>query len=119
MISRRYSFTGNFTYHTGRPITIPLSAIQIENQSIAYFSKRNQYRIPDYHRLDLAFVIEGNNKRSRKWQGTWVFSVYNVYARRNPYTIFFQQNDEGVLQPYQLSIIGTAFPSVSYNLKIK
>ena len=119
VMSRRFSFTGNFTYHTGRPVTIPLSVIQIEGQPVAYFSGRNQYRIPDYHRLDLALVLEGNHKRTQKWQGTWVFSVYNVYGRKNPYTIFFKQNEEKVLQPYQLSIIGTIFPSVSYNLKIQ
>ncbi|MEQ9304553.1 MAG: TonB-dependent receptor, partial [Marinoscillum sp.] len=117
-LSRRHSFTGNFTYHTGRPVSIPLSAFTIEHTTVAYFSGRNQYRIPDYHRLDLAFLIEGNYKRSRKWQGTWVFSVYNAYGRRNPYTIFFKPNDQGVPKPYQLSIIGTVFPSVSYNLKV-
>ncbi|MEQ8472049.1 MAG: TonB-dependent receptor [Marinoscillum sp.] len=117
-LSRRHSFTGNFTYHTGRPVSIPLSAFTIEQTTVAYFSGRNQYRIPDYHRLDLAFVIEGNYKRSRKWQGTWVFSVYNAYGRRNPYSVFFRPNDEGVPKPYQLSIIGTVFPSISYNLKV-
>lgn len=119
IISRRVSVSGNFTYHSGRPVTIPLAAIQVEGQPLAYFSGRNQYRIPDYHRLDLALVIEGNYKRDQKWQGTWVFSLYNVYARKNPYSIFFSQNSDGVLQPYQLAIIGTVLPSISYNLKIK
>ena len=119
ILGRRYSFTGNFTYHSGRPVTIPLSVVTIEDQPVAYFSKRNQYRIPDYHRLDLALVLEGNHRRSQKWQGTWVFSVYNVYGRKNPYTVFFKQNENEVLQPYQLSIIGTIFPSISYNLKIQ
>jgi len=116
-LSRRHFFSGNFTYHTGRPVTIPLSAFQLENTTVAYFSERNQYRIPDYHRLDLALVIEGNHKRKKWADGTWVISVYNVYGRANPYTVFFKSSGTGIPQPYQLSIIGTALPSVSYNLK--
>ncbi len=116
-MSRRYFFTGNFTYHTGRPVTIPLSAFKLENSTIAYYSGRNQYRIPDYHRLDLALVVEGTNKKDKKAEGTWVFSVYNVYSRRNPYSVFFKNSSAGIPVPYQLSIIGTLFPSVSYNLE--
>lgn len=116
-LSRRYFFTGNFTYHTGRPVTVPLSAFAIENTTVAYFSERNKYRIPDYHRLDLALVIEGNHKRKKIASGTWVISVYNVYARKNPYTVFFKNSGAGIPKPYQLSIIGTIFPSISYNLK--
>jgi len=115
-LSRRYYFTGGFTYHTGRPITIPISAFQLENTTVAYFSERNQYRIPDYHRLDLALVIEGNHKRTKNWKGNWVISVYNVYSRKNPYTIFFKNSENGVPKPNQLSIVGTIFPSISYNI---
>ncbi len=116
-LSRRHFFTGNFTYHAGRPVTIPLSVFQFENTSAAFFSGRNQYRIPDYHRMDLALVIEGNHKRNQKIKGTWVFSVYNLYARKNPYSIFFRTDSNGIPKPYQLSIIGTIFPSINYSFK--
>ena len=116
-LSRRYAITSNFTYQTGRPITVPLSTIILENTTVAYFSERNQYRIPDYHRLDLALIIEGNHKRNTLWKGTWIFSVYNVYGRRNPYSVFFRDGENGIPVPYQLSIIGTVFPSVSYNIE--
>lgn len=118
VFNRRTSFTGNFSYHTGRPITIPVSAIPFENDILINYSDRNQFRIPDYHRLDLALVIEGNYRRSKNWKGSWVFSAYNVYARRNPYAVFFNISDQGIPEPYQLSIIGTILPSVSYNVKI-
>ena len=117
-ISRRFFFTGGFTYRTGRPITLPLSAFTIENFTVSSFSDRNQFRIPDYHRLDVALVIEGNHKRKKFWDGTWTFSIYNVYGRKNPYTIFFQEVRPGILRPYRLSIIGTALPSISYSFKI-
>lgn len=116
-MSKRHFFTGNFTYHTGRPVTIPLAVFAYDNNSVAFFSGRNQYRIPDYHRLDLALVIEGNMNKRKKGKGTWVFSIYNVYARNNPYTLFFRTSSTGVPKPYQLSIVGTLLPSVSYNLK--
>ncbi len=117
-ISRRYFFTGGFTYRTGRPITLPLSAFTVDNFTVSAFSDRNQFRIPDYHRLDLALVIEGNHKRKKFWDGTWTFSVYNVYGRKNPYTIFFKEVRPGILRPYRLAIIGTALPSISYSFKI-
>jgi TonB dependent receptor/CarboxypepD_reg-like domain/TonB-dependent Receptor Plug Domain len=116
-LTRRHFFTGNFTYRTGRPVTVPISVFEFENTTVAYFSGRNQYRIPDYHRLDLALVIEGNHKRNKIGEGTWIFSIYNVYGRRNPYTVFFKGSYNGVPKPYQLSIVGTIFPSVSFNFK--
>ncbi len=116
-ISRRYFFTGGFTYRTGRPITLPLSAFSVDNFTVSSFSDRNQFRIPDYHRLDIGFVAEGNHKRKKIWDGTWTFSIYNVYARKNAYSIFFKEVRPGILRPYRLAIIGTALPSISYSIK--
>lgn len=116
-ITRRHHFTGNFTYRTGRPVTVPVSGFIIENIAVANFSDRNQYRIPDYHRLDLALVVEGNHKRKKILDGTWAFSIYNVYARKNAYTVFFKDQGNGVLRPHKLAVIGAAIPSISYNFK--
>jgi outer membrane cobalamin receptor len=116
-MTRRYFFTGNFTYRTGRPVTTPQSGFVIDHITVANFSERNQYRIPDYHRLDLALVIEGNHKRKKILDGTWSISVYNVYARRNAYSIFFRDSGNGILKPYKLSIIGIALPSIAYSFK--
>jgi hypothetical protein len=113
--TRRYSVTGNFTYHTGRPISIPLGGYYFEGKPIANFSDRNMSRISDYHRLDLAFVMEGNHKRKKLGDGTWVFSLYNVYGRKNAYSVFYRPTSTGRLRAYQLSIIGTVLPSISYN----
>ena len=116
-ISKRYFFTGNFTYRTGRPITTPLSGFAVDNISISNFSERNEYRIPDYHRLDIALVLEGSHKRKKLFDGTWTFSIFNLYGRKNPFTIFFKEASNGTLVPYQLSIIGTALPSITYSVK--
>ena len=117
-ISRRVSFTGNFTYRTGRPVTLPNGYTVINNIPVVAYSDRNSDRIPDYHRLDLALIIEGNHRRKKLLDGTWVISLYNVYARKNVYSIFYKPNENGIQTPYQLSIIGTILPSVSYKFKI-
>ncbi|GHM99252.1 TonB-dependent receptor [Cytophagales bacterium WSM2-2] len=117
-LSRRFSFTGNFTYRTGRPITLPYSYAYVNNIPIVNYSDRNEYRVPDYHRLDLALVIEGNHRRKKLIDGSWIISFYNVYGRKNVYSVFYKTNDNGIQAPYQLSIIGTILPSVSYRFKI-
>lgn len=117
-LSRRYFFTGAFTYHTGRPVTLPLSAFSAGNFTVSAFSDRNQFRIPDYHRLDLAITMEGNHKRKKLLDGTWTFSLYNVYGRKNPYSVFFKEARPGILRPYRLAIIGTVLPSLSVSFKI-
>jgi hypothetical protein len=117
-LSRRFSFTGNFTYRTGRPITLPYSYATISNIPIVNYSDRNMERIPDYHRLDIGLVIEGSHKRKKIIDGSWIISVYNVYARKNVYSVFYKTSDTGIQVPYQLSIIGTVLPSISYRFRI-
>lgn len=116
-ISRRIFFSGNFVYHTGRPVSLPTAVYTVDGVPVSDFSERNQYRIPDYHRLDLAFIFEGNHKRRKFWDGNWVFSFYNVYGRKNAYSVFFADDGHGYLKPFKLSAIGTAIPSVTYSFK--
>lgn len=116
-ISRRYFFTGNFSYHTGRPTSVPLSAYSIDGVTVLNFSDRNTHRIPDYHRLDLAFVMEGNHRRKKILDGTFTFSFYNVYNRKNAYSVFYQDDGKGNIKPYKLSVIGSIIPSVHYGFK--
>jgi hypothetical protein len=116
-ISRRHFFSGNFTYHTGRPMSLPLTTYQIDGVPVSDFSERNQYRLPDYHRLDLALIIEGNHKRRKIWDGTWVVSFYNFYGRKNAYSVFFVEDHRGYMKPYKLSVVGSIIPSLSYSFK--
>jgi len=114
-LTRKVFFSGIFTYHTGRPVSIPVSAYEIDESPVIDFSDRNNYRLPDYHRLDLAIVIEGGNKKNKRIQGEWAFSVYNVYGRKNPYSAFYEYN--GTIKSYQISLIGVPVPSLSYGIK--
>lgn len=129
-LSKRWSISANFIYTSGTPTTFPTSRYMQQGILIPYnaFESRNNVNLPDYHRLDISFRLEGKsvkrNGKERKNSDYWVFSLYNVYARRNPFSIYFSQTDQRtpVGQPIasqatQLSIIGTIVPSVSYNFK--
>ena len=116
-LTRRVRIGFNFTYNTGRPVTLPVGSYRVGNRVIANFSERNQYRIPDYHRLDISFSVDGNLKKKKKWDSSWTFAVYNLYGRNNPYSVFFVNDRGGSLSAYQLSILGRPFPSVTYNFK--
>ncbi|UZD24490.1 TonB-dependent receptor [Algoriphagus halophytocola] len=114
-LSRRFAMNLNFAYSTGRPITVPVSKFQYEDiLSVLNYSDRNQYRVPDYHRLDLSFTLQSGLKKEKFIDGEWVFSIYNVYGRRNPFSVYFTQRGNA----FQLSVLGSAFPSISYNFKL-
>lgn len=128
-ISKRWSFSANFVYTSGTPTTFPTSRYISQGLLIPYNGNdsRNNVTLPDYHRLDVSFRLEGKKQKrgkDRKNNDYWVFGVYNLYARQNPFSIYFSQADQRVSpgQPIsseatQLSIIGTVVPSISYNFK--
>jgi len=115
----KWSFSANFVYSTGTPATFPTNRYEIQGIVVPHNvdNARNNYRIPAYHRLDLSATLTPRKNENRRWQGEWVFSVYNVYNRRNPFAIFFQQNEEQInqTQAIRYSVIGNFVPAVSYN----
>ncbi|MBC5994662.1 TonB-dependent receptor [Pontibacter cellulosilyticus] len=114
--SQRFSTSLNFTYNTGRPITLPLAKYYDgETQRILY-SDRNQYRIPDYYRLDFAMNIEGNHKIQKLAHSSWTLAVYNLTGRKNPYSIYFK-SENGKIRGYKMSIFGQPIPTITYNFK--
>ncbi|MBX2914853.1 MAG: TonB-dependent receptor [Cyclobacteriaceae bacterium] len=115
-VGRKVFFSGIFTYHTGRPISMPIAAYDIDHNPVIDFSERNNYRLPDYHRLDLALIVEGSNKK-QKFESEWTISVYNVYGRKNPYSAFFDYNLAGSVRSKQIALIGIPVPSVTYAIK--
>ncbi|AQG79465.1 TonB-dependent receptor [Spirosoma montaniterrae] len=112
-----FSLSLNFTYSTGRPITQPYARARINGVFVPIYVDRNQQRIPDYHRLDFSMTFEQNPEKKKRNQSSWVFSVYNVYARKNAYSVFFRLNPRSLSDAYKLSIFATAFPSLTYNFK--
>ncbi|MEI6048189.1 MAG: TonB-dependent receptor [Bacteroidota bacterium] len=114
---RRFNFTTNFIYNTGRPITYPVAYYNFLNINRVFYSGRNEFRIPDYLRLDLAATINGNLKAKKLNHSSLTFTAYNVLGRRNPYSIFFKAED-GVVKGYQMSIFGQPIFMITYNFRI-
>lgn len=116
-LNEKWSFGANAIFQTGRPATYPNSQYKYEGISIANYGLRNGNRLPAYHRLDISATYRPNHKPNRKWKGEWVFSLYNVYNRKNAASISFGQNREtGANEATRTAIFGIV-PSVTYNFK--
>jgi len=129
-LNDRIQLSGNFLYLTGTPVTFPSSKFVIQGFAVPYNSanSRHEFRIPDYHRLDFSVMINGRkvkrNGKERKNDSSLIISVYNVYNRRNPFSIYFSQGKGTVTENFvpgevtRLSIIGSFVPAITYNFKI-
>lgn len=113
---QRYHFSLNFTYSTGRPITLPIAKYVYAGSERVYYADRNAYRIPDYLRVDASFNIEGNHKIKQLAHNSWTIGVYNLTGRRNVFSTFFTQ-ENGAINGYNLSIFATAIPFINYNIR--
>lgn len=117
------SFSGSFIFQTGKPFTYPEAKSEFDGILYPYSLTRNNSRTPAYHRLDLSMDVKIPNKKNRDWEGSWNFGVYNAYARKNAFSIFFEEelddngNATGNTQATQLSIFATAIPTITYNLE--
>jgi hypothetical protein len=114
LFSRRFSFSANYTYSTGRPITYPVATYYMGDILLVHYSDRNKYRIPDYMRLDLSLKLSGNLRSHKIANPHWIFSIYNLLGRQNVYSIYFK-NENRMVNGYKLSVFGQAIPSLSFN----
>jgi len=119
-VNRRLQLSANFTYSTGQPITLPEYKYSTGGEIMVVFSKRNEYRIPDYHRLDLTVTLDESLRIKKKWKGSWSFSLMNIYGRKNPYTVYYKKEDPGEFNNfssfslYKLYFIGKPIPALNY-----
>ena len=116
-ISKRISFSTNITYQTGKPATFPTSFYYIDGIPHINYSKRNEFRIPDYFRTDISLTIEGNLRKEKILHSTFNFSVYNLTGRKNPYSVYFEES-YGRIQGYQYSVIGVPVFMVTWLFKL-
>jgi Outer membrane receptor proteins, mostly Fe transport len=125
-VGKRWTLSANFVLNSGTPATFPTSRIEQQGYVIPYNSleSRNNVRIPAYHRLDLAATLKPKEKEGKRFRSEWVFGVYNAYNRRNPFTIFFRQDQNRALanvpvntEAVRFSVVGNFIPSVSWNFK--
>lgn len=116
-LSKKWSFGAIFTLQSGRPVTYPNGQYHYGDITVPSYGLRNENRLPAYHHLDISATLTPQNQQGKKWQSEWVFSIYNLYNRRNAASITFAQNqDTGVNEATRLSIFGI-IPSVTYNFK--
>ena len=114
-LSPKWNISSNWVYYTGNAVTFPSGKYGIGGNTVYVYTERNGYRMPAYHRLDIGATYE---KKHKKYESSWNFSVYNAYARENAYTITFQDNET---DPTKTEALRTALfklvPSVTYNFK--
>lgn len=123
-LNKKWTFGLNFIFQTGRPVTFPNGQYQFSPigslgtpLSVPSYSSRNKNELPAFHHLDIAATYTPTAKKVKKWTGEWVFSIYNIYNRKNAASITFRQNsDTGNNEAVRLSIFGIV-PSVTYNFK--
>ena len=116
-IGKHHTFGWTFVYSTGRPFTEPVGIFQQGNYKYPIYTDRNNARISDYHRLDFSWTIANPSLQQRKWEGSWTFTVYNIYGHKNAYSYYFKPNLNG-LTPYKLSVFAAPFLSLAYNFKL-
>lgn len=120
-LNDRWTFSTTFVYGTGNAFTLPESWYFIEGNLLANYGPRNSFRLQPYHRLDLSATLKG--KETKKFASDWVFSIYNVYSRLNPFFIFFES--EGTANTQDLSLTAKQvslfpiIPTVTWNFTIK
>ncbi|WP_299820198.1 TonB-dependent receptor [uncultured Pontibacter sp.] len=106
----------NWTYATGGAITMPVGRYEYNGKTYPVYSERNGYRLPDYHRLDLSATYEKPRNEFKKYTSSWTLSIYNAYARKNAFSIYFRENEDDsskteAVKTYLFGIV----PSLTYN----
>ncbi len=129
--SASWSVGLTFLYTTGQAVSYPVGSYQVDNQSVPLYSEfRNLDRFPDYHRMD-GSVTWKNADKGRKWRGSWNFSIYNLYGRKNPFAYEFRQiynnditfdaNTQGEISSSRpgvvMTYLFTFLPSITYNFQ--
>ena len=115
----------NFTAQSGRPYTVANAIFEISNMDVPIYLERNNSRFPFYHRLDFSWKISYSKNPNSRFKKDWIFTIYNLYGRKNPFNIYYTPRDgtsknglifgSSPLASYELSIIKSALISLTYN----
>ena len=114
--TRRYSISANIDYSTGRPVTLPVGTFNYAGGSRLAYSSRNDYRIPDYFRLDLAVNIDPGHYLKALAHASVTVGCYNVTGRRNAYSVYYTTSGGTDVQGYMVSVFATQIPYINLNL---
>lgn len=117
-LTKKLSISALFVFYTGNAITFPSGKYQVDGQTYFIYTERNGYRMPNYHRLDLGLTWQ--RKNTEKFESSWNFSIYNVYAHRNAYSITFRENaDDPNKTEAVMTTLFRIVPAITYNFKFK
>lgn len=117
-ITARFGLAANWIYSTGLPFTLPSGRYEVGNEILPLYTGRNEYRLPDYHRLDLSFTLRGKEKPGKRWRGEWNLSLYNAYARKNVWTLNFVPDEaESDVTRAEMTYLFTIVPAITYNFR--
>jgi len=128
-ITDKIKASASWVYYTGNAVTFPSGKYEVDGVLVNYYTERNGYRMPDYHRLDVGLTVYSDKyktstdpetgdtiKVKRKWEDSWNFSCYNAYGRENAYQISFRESatDPNQTEAVQLALF-KFIPSITYN----
>ncbi len=117
-LNPQISFGLTWIYLTGQPITFPVGRFVYGNTIVPFYSSRNDYRMPDYHRLDLSVTWKEKHNPSKRWHSEVNLSIYNAYNRKNPWIINFQTDPDDPNTTYaEMTYLFGIIPSITYNFK--
>jgi hypothetical protein len=116
-LTKYWNLSSTWIFATGNPTSYPIAKYDIQGNTLYYYADRNSNRIPDYHRLDVSMNYDFKKNDRRRYKQSLNFSIYNVYARRNAYSVTFRQNEENphISEAVRMSIIGSMIPAITYN----
>jgi hypothetical protein len=115
-LSKKWSLSASWVYNTGNAVTFPSGKYILNGVTQYYYTERNGYRMPDYHRLDVSATM--NMKKTKRFESSLNFSVYNAYGHKNPFSIDFEQDaDDPTKTNAVMTYLFTYVPSITYNFK--
>lgn len=115
-ITKKWSLSASWVYNTGNAVTFPSGKYLINGNVQYYYTERNGYRMPDYHRLDIGATR--TLRKTKKFESSLNFSVYNAYGQKNPFSIDFEQDEADPTKTIAVkTYLFTFVPSVTYNFK--
>jgi len=120
-LTRRWRVAGTFYYNTGKPVTLPELKYNFDGKQYVYYSDRNKYRLPDYHRLDISITLDETLRLKQAWKGSWTLSIINLYGQKNPYSVFYksssqlESNFSQSINLFNMFIIERPIPTLTYN----
>ncbi|UCG27537.1 MAG: TonB-dependent receptor [Bacteroidales bacterium] len=115
-LGKRWVLSGTWVYYTGNAVTFPAGKYEIDGQTVNMYTNRNEHRMPSYHRMDLGVTLKG--KERKRFESSLDLSVYNVYSRKNAYSIRFEEDEDDATKTVakKLSLFPIV-PSITYNFR--